>query len=110
MLFQHLEDFFLIMLYFITLIIYIFKINCVFSFIGSQDVWMPPHPHDNNASFSPQSGDGKKPSYFWQSAPVAEWSKEQVYIDIIDIYNYFYYLIVLILEIYFNYNLLEHIF
>ncbi|XP_066992764.2 uncharacterized protein Spn isoform X2 [Anabrus simplex] len=38
------------------------------------DVWTPPHPQDLNSSFSGE----KKSSHFWQSAPVTEWSKEQV--------------------------------
>ncbi|PSN37471.1 hypothetical protein C0J52_22173 [Blattella germanica] len=38
------------------------------------DVWAPPHPQDLNTSFSGE----KKSSHFWQSAPVSEWSKEQV--------------------------------
>jgi hypothetical protein len=41
----------------------------------SADVWAPPHPQDLNTSFSAE----KKSSHFWQSAPVTEWSKEQVF-------------------------------
>ncbi|PNF27804.1 hypothetical protein B7P43_G09208, partial [Cryptotermes secundus] len=42
--------------------------------LDSGDVWAPPHPQDLNTSFSAE----KKSSHFWQSAPVSEWSKEQV--------------------------------
>ncbi|XP_044737225.1 uncharacterized protein LOC123299078 isoform X4 [Chrysoperla carnea] len=38
--------------------------------------WSPPHPSDLNLSIS--SGGSDKKSHFWQSAPVSEWSKEQV--------------------------------
>ncbi|XP_021929346.1 uncharacterized protein LOC110834470 isoform X3 [Zootermopsis nevadensis] len=38
------------------------------------DVWAPPHPQDLNSSYSAE----KKSSHFWQSAPVTDWSKEQV--------------------------------
>jgi hypothetical protein len=41
----------------------------------SGDVWAPPHPQDLNTSFSAE----KKSSHFWQSAPVTDWSKEQVF-------------------------------
>jgi len=41
----------------------------------SADVWAPPLPQDLNSSFSAE----KKASHFWQSAPVTEWSKEQVF-------------------------------
>jgi hypothetical protein len=41
----------------------------------SGDVWAPPHPQDHNSSYSAE----KKSSHFWQSAPVTEWSKEQVF-------------------------------
>jgi neurabin len=41
----------------------------------SGDVWAPPHPQDLNTSYSAE----KKSSHFWQSAPVTEWSKEQVF-------------------------------
>nr|CAD7404969.1 unnamed protein product [Timema poppensis] len=38
------------------------------------DIWLPPHPQDLNSSYSSE----KKSSHFWQSAPVVDWSVEQV--------------------------------
>nr|XP_012149431.1 PREDICTED: uncharacterized protein LOC100880320 isoform X3 [Megachile rotundata] len=38
--------------------------------LDTSEVWMPPHPSD--------FGLGDKKSHFWQNAPVADWSKEQV--------------------------------
>ncbi|KAK7862484.1 hypothetical protein R5R35_005911 [Gryllus longicercus] len=37
------------------------------------EVWSPTHPQDSQTSFQ-----GERKSHFWQSAPVTEWSKEQV--------------------------------
>lgn len=45
--------------------------------VDSHDVWSPPHPQDVSSSSTPSSAE-KKPSHFWQSAPVSDWSKEQV--------------------------------
>lgn len=53
-------------------------LSVFFSFVEKDagDVWAPPHPQDLNTSYSAE----KKSSHFWQSAPVTEWSKEQVFL------------------------------
>lgn len=47
---------------------------CGITNLDASEVWLPPHPSD--------FGLGDKKSHFWQNAPVTDWSKEQVSVNL----------------------------
>lgn len=52
-----------------------------FFFTDSSDVWTPSsQPQELNTSSSTTTPDKKSSSHIWHTAPVPDWSKEQVHI------------------------------